>query len=130
VTEPTPILPGITGPIWRDRDGDPWEELPDGMLRCVSDDGRGIGEPLFRTYVESFGPLIRETPRTWELPPEPGPEVRAVRTGRGYLYVRDGEWWLLRMPSGGEMRTDWNALLLDAPLTDATAEVTESTPAA
>lgn len=58
-----PIMPGITGPIWYDVDGDPWEELPGGELRNVTDDGQDLGDSTSRFEVENrwgllVGPVI------------------------------------------------------------------------
>jgi len=130
MTEKRPILPGITGPIWRDRDGDPWEELPDGLLRNVADDGDPHpGAAYSRGYVKSvWGSLTRETPLTWDLPPEPGPEVRAVRTQDGQIWCRSeghhvtGGWQAIHNDRGARPR--WHTLLCGmGQLTDATAEV-------
>ncbi len=131
--ERKPIMPGTTGPIWWDSDGDPWEELLDGRLRCVLDDGFDgqFGTVGHRDDVEkNWGPLIPDGPRRWELPPEPGPEVRAVRTRHGVLYVRTGErWeWAAGMTSASRrsLRSlSWSVLMAVAPLTDATSEVAD-----
>ena len=61
-------------------------------------------------------------PRTWSLPPEPGPEVTAVRDGRGEVWNHDGGtsgfgWY---RPNGG--RASWWWLIgCRSPLTDASS---------
>ncbi len=58
-------------------------------------------------------------PRTWSLPPEPGPEVTAVRDAEGAVWRLhdDGAWHYLAA------RRAWGSLLADfGPLADATEE--------
>lgn len=73
-------------------------------------------------------------PKSWSLPPEPGPEVTAVRDGKGRVWKRKQSiWdprlcdWVYTSPGGGYTRLgSWGSLLADAgTLTDASAELEE-----
>lgn len=60
---------------------------------------------------------------TWSLPPEPGPEVTALRDQDGDLWVRDpdGCW----RQDSGSAHMAWHDVLNEwGPLTDASAEAT------
>jgi hypothetical protein len=65
-------------------------------------------------------------PRVWDLPPEPGPEVTAVRTARGILWRRDRWGWSSTAPA--RRNHAWSFVLCatawegELPLTDATGE--------
>lgn len=65
-------------------------------------------------------------PRTWSLPPSPGPEVTAVRDDDWAVWQRnpaDGSWYE-EGEDPGPLGVSWEELLSDfGPLTDATAEV-------
>lgn len=70
------------------------------------------------------------TPRTWSLPPEPGPEVKAVRDQDKHLWTHEPDGWIYRtgISQGGGTeivyRLPWASLYrYHAPLTDATGEV-------
>lgn len=68
-----------------------------------------------------------DTPRTWALPDEPGPEVTAVRDALDEIWIRatDGCW----RPTVDEVsfsHAEWPALLSRGPLTDVTAEHTQA----
>jgi hypothetical protein len=59
-------------------------------------------------------------PRTWTLPPEPGPEVTAVRShvvGSVYRRTPSGLW-----RAAGVLSFSWAEILAFAPLTDASGE--------
>lgn len=71
----------------------------------------------------SSGCDLHGEPRSWQLPPEPGPEVKAVRDYQGDLWARrpDGWGWAL---SAENNLWGWQALLMDyGPLTDVTHEL-------
>jgi hypothetical protein len=128
VTKRKPALSCATGPFLYDRDGDPWEVLDAARVRCVSVDYESPvpGRPMDRNWVEhEHGPLVPAV-RTWDLPPEPGPEVRAVRTSYGSLYRRCATGWRLDGRPEDEEGLDWPYLMSSAyPLTDATHELAE-----
>jgi hypothetical protein len=74
------------------------------------------------------------SPRTWELPPEPGPEVTAIRCechGRWERLYDGSEAWYLRLPSSthlGPYRVFWCNLYGDhvsdgKTISDATEEL-------
>ena len=69
---------------------------------------------------------------TWQMDPEPGPEVEAVRDSRGVLWLRGSGWPELWWGDIGHTDEDglpcddcrqWHELLRRGPLTDATEEV-------
>jgi hypothetical protein len=96
-----PVMPSVTGPIWYDADGDPWEELPEGELRNVTDDGRGLGDSTSRFEVENrWGPLV-------------GPVIPQHQPRRG----SDVEAWLKRERDKhdryGDGTPDWMWCALD-----------------
>ena len=67
-------------------------------------------------------------PRTWHLPPEPGPEVWRVQDRTGCFYQRDERApaaWHLEMNDGRLTRgaVTWEELMGYAPLTDSSYEV-------
>lgn len=63
--------------------------------------------------------ISSDEPCTWDLPPEPGPEVLAVRDGRRQLWIRDShDWWKC-----GPYKNSWTLLFAYPPLLDASAEV-------
>lgn len=121
------------GPIWLDRDGDPWEELPNDSVRCVRIDGRPPGAPEdFGAVNARWGPLVQVRiegeprriegePRRWRMPDVPGPEVRAVDAADGRRWTRSGP---DRWCNGALHDYGWGDLLLMGDLTDATDALT------
>lgn len=64
------------------------------------------------------------TPRTWELPPSPGPEVTAVRDANGALWSRTVGGWL-HQDDDPDSGLPWSEVLTEfGPLFDATEETT------
>ncbi len=64
--------------------------------------------------------------RVWVAPPEPGPEVTAVRDRRGRLWQRGNfaDWAIVPRWFEGPYRMSWVALFFECgPLTDASREV-------
>jgi hypothetical protein len=97
------------------------EWSPSGALRCVLE--------VSHADEHLFGERPTE-PRTWSLPPEPGPEVTAVRATEGAygltLWRREPLAWNLRRADGKLLCScrSWLRLLQRyGPLTDATGEV-------
>jgi len=64
------------------------------------------------------------SPRTWELPPEPGPEVTAIRDCDGDVWARLGNSW----EGGGHSAVAWHELLVYGPLTDCSDATEELSP--
>lgn len=119
--------PGDAWRVYYDRDGDE-HQASDRLLVPVPG-----GDPVppynrGRTFIEPTG-LADEAvdskpePRTWSLPPEPGPEVTKVRDEAGNVYGRanDGCW------SNFWRHFRWEGLLNYGPLTDATHEPDQPT---
>lgn len=75
------------------------------------------GSRLHRAELVANTP---KAPRTWELPPEPGPEVTRLRDGDGDFWTRIGSAW----EGGGHSAVAWHELLVFGPLVDATEETT------
>ncbi len=61
-------------------------------------------------------------PRTWSLPPEPGPEVTAVRDSDGDVWKREGDLWVVWHGDERWYERTWDRLASFYPLTDASAE--------
>lgn len=65
-----------------------------------------------------------ERTRTWSLPPEPGPEVTAVRDSAGIVWKRhpDQPVWTQQdiYPAYAALSALWHEVLRRGPLTDAT----------
>lgn len=67
-----------------------------------------------------------DTRRCWDLPPQPGPEVRVVEDRRGWRWERQDFPQLVRWqltnppPRAGRYVVYWRDLFEDAPLVDAT----------
>src|SRR5258706_12929322 len=59
---------------------------------------------------------------SWEMPPEPGPEVSAVRDRRGVRWRREDIWWWADIGHGYEVNRTWPEVLARGPLTDASGE--------
>ncbi len=89
------------------------------LLVVIDDGSRYQGLRLAVPTAE----LIEAKPRTWSLPPEPGPEVTAVRDHDGDLWHRDPDgWWRLHRKTWSGTARQWGELLEFGPLTDATNE--------
>lgn len=68
-------------------------------------------------------------PRTWSLPPDPGPDVTAVRDRQGRVWTREEDGWIYRESRPSPRidvvyRTTWAGLFMQghSPFTDATTE--------
>lgn len=104
----------------------------DRIVQCSFDAGHGgdCAEVIDGTVAYVFPRIVLATqPRVWSLPPEPGPEVTAVRNSVGEIWRRDREVWALAQSNGLPPLTHhrhWRALLVGyGPLSDATPVTTE-----
>lgn len=62
-------------------------------------------------------------PKTWTLPPEPGPEVTHVKDRYRDVWRRGNGVWVYRNSVGNEAIWPWNVLFEKGyPLTDVSAE--------
>jgi hypothetical protein len=109
----------------------------DREVRCSLEQGHGGDHEEWDDTgagVLAEWPRRRVEPRTWSLPAEPGPEVRAIRCDCHGLWRRfnwpHGTVWLLERPIDvgmGPYCVGWRSLLgehiaADQTLTDATGE--------
>lgn len=100
----TPLLPGPGVPRW--------------CTACDAVDEAWIRKP--------------EPARRWDLPVEPGLEVKAVKDHVGHLWVREPDGWIYRtgrFNGARELvhRLQWNSVYrYYAPLVDATGEVDDA----
>jgi hypothetical protein len=88
------------------------------------------GQPALRTWPQS-------PPRTWSLPPEPGPEVTRVLDRYGQYFERDDDLdevqWIGQTFTGDgdvdDLVLPWGLLMAyQSPLTDATPATEETKP--
>jgi hypothetical protein len=99
---------------WKDVDPDQAEAIADAVLAASM--------PAIRAWCADQAKADTET---WDMPPEPGPGVRAVRTVIGSLYLRTSEGWRYEEKPDGSKSDSWDFLVrYGCPLTDATAELT------
>ena len=65
--------------------------------------------------------LPEDTPRRWDAPPEPGPEVTRVVDRYGQAFARHDGGWCYVGPQLAHTHRSWSDLFFrNAPLTDAT----------
>jgi hypothetical protein len=85
-----------------------------------------MGDELQAAYSAEYADAVRRAPalnylgqpRRWEMPEEPGPEVKAVRDAEGGIWTRSGDRW-----AGGRWIRSWRILLDRAgPLTEVVEE--------
>lgn len=106
-----------TGRRWHDMSH---EERVDAVMQ-MRDANPGMNLPTaVQACVEACA-----APRTWELPAEPGPEVRAVRAPDGGVYRRNRRTLGDRWQAAGVYSFSWAEILARGPLTDVTGETGE-----
>lgn len=93
-------------------------------VRIVSPDGVVYGGDLDDFEFLHVSP-VPPSPQIWQLPPEPGPEVKAVRDRAGKIWVKGLEQWYRNTAGGSSMHLFWSGLLFYAPLADATSELAD-----
>ena len=103
--------------------------LPDGLIVDLGSSEVPLPPSVF-VNGQSYWPRHDAVPRTWSLPPEPGPEVTAVRCmccGATWVRYDDGELSSWYRKDFGISRRSWRSLVSDHsapefPLTDARGE--------
>lgn len=90
-----------------------------GAKRVVS----GRAEDWIQVHGDEHSPAANGPVRSWDLPPEPGPEVTAVRDVDGDEWAREMDGWIMPTRDGiGYYAAPWRELLQHAPLVDVTPE--------
>ncbi len=90
-------------------------------VRCGRGDGH-LGD--LHAELDADGAVVAEwlrrprEPRTWSLPAEPGPEVKAVRDCDGQVWRRDPGVWFIGKRGAGGTALPWGDLLRFGPLTE------------
>lgn len=104
-----------------------WHTVCECGWQIYGQNGKAWSEHRAEAVLAALADTQAPSPTTWSLPPEPGPEVTAVRDRRSDMHLRIETGWVLRgspMHKAGIGITWKNTVIRFGPLTDATSEST------